>query len=456
MSQVIPIYIPTYISDQNYNPTRVLPRLFFYNGLVDCETYWIESGSLTNSGVTFAQNHFPYFDNYNVVTGSFPTIDSESLLFNNEAAAYGEIPISNLYTKYWETYVSLLYNPRTRLFNCEAIIPLSDYYKMELNDICEWRGNYYHLRAINEYNLSNGECKIQLLGPLEPPVISNLLPVKECGFAFTSSISVAPSPIVFLTPDGYDSGSQIWYDESGNNNNYVVNGPTLISGSNGWQLNGTTNRLIGPSLNTELSGSGYTFLSYFRYTENTGDNSIEAIFRKGDTSAGQFGYISWKFQPTWVNGVATSMPKGAITNDGKRDYQFGSITKVTGSSVSVPATSMFGYVNSASFQGCTGCEYPTISTAYFNDNRIHYFTGSANGLNISGPFYNGYACASGSGWRPIPLGNETGSTYIGNYNGTNTLGANYTLKAFLLYNRNLTDAEIKYNYNYFTSSYGLI
>ena len=190
MSQVIPIYIPTYISDQNYNPTRVLPRLFFYNGLVECEEYWIESGSLTNSGVTFAQNHFPYFDNYNVVSGSFPTIDSDSLLFNNEAASYGEIPVSNLYTKYWETYVNLLYNPVTRLFNCEAIIPLSDYYKMELNDIVEWRGNYYYLRAINEYNLSNGECKIQLLGPLEPPVISGLLPELECAFTFTSSVIV--------------------------------------------------------------------------------------------------------------------------------------------------------------------------------------------------------------------------------------------------------------------------
>jgi hypothetical protein len=59
---------------------------------------------------------------------------------------------------------------------------------MELNDIVEWRGNYYHLRAINEYNLKNGECKIQLLGPLEPPVISNLLPEKDCGFNFTSSL----------------------------------------------------------------------------------------------------------------------------------------------------------------------------------------------------------------------------------------------------------------------------
>jgi len=77
MSQIIPIYIPTYISDQSYNPSRVLPRLLFYNGLIDCETYWIESGSATFGGVTYQQNAFPYFDNYNVVSGSFPTTDSK-------------------------------------------------------------------------------------------------------------------------------------------------------------------------------------------------------------------------------------------------------------------------------------------------------------------------------------------------------------------------------------------
>ena len=194
MSQIIPIYIPTYIGDQNYSPNRVLPRLLFFNGMLECEEYYIESGSLTNSGVPKQQTTFPYFDNYNVVTGSFPTTDSDSLLFNNEAAAYGEIPTGSLYTNYWETYVNLLYNPRTRLFNCEAIIPLADYYKMELNDIVEWRGNYYHLRAINEYNLKNGECKIQLLGPLQPPVISNLLPEKDCGFNFSSSFSGLACP----------------------------------------------------------------------------------------------------------------------------------------------------------------------------------------------------------------------------------------------------------------------
>jgi len=166
MSQIIPIYVPTYISDATFNPSRVLPRLFFYNGMVDCEGWYIESGSLNNSGVTKLQTAFPYFDNYNVVSGSFPTQASLSLLFNNEAASYGSIPSGSLYTNYWEKYITLLYNPKTRLVNCSAIIPLADYVKMELNDIVNFRGNYYHLRAINDYSLKDGTCSLQLLGPI--------------------------------------------------------------------------------------------------------------------------------------------------------------------------------------------------------------------------------------------------------------------------------------------------
>ena len=166
MSQIIPIYIPTYISDATYKPSRVLPRLLFFNGMVDCEQWWLESGSLTESGTTIAQTKFPYFDNYNVVTGSFPTEGSLSLLFNNEQASYGVTPSGSLYTNYWETYISLLYNPKTRLVNCSAIIPLADYVKMELNDIVNFRGNYYHLRAINDYSLKDGTCNLQLLGPI--------------------------------------------------------------------------------------------------------------------------------------------------------------------------------------------------------------------------------------------------------------------------------------------------
>jgi len=148
-SQIIPIYVPTYISSQNFAPARVLPRLFFYNGQVDCESWYVAD----ENNIGKEQTKFPYIDNYNVVTGSFPTDGSKSLLFNNEAPSYGIAPSGSLYTEYWEKYISLLYNPKTRLLNCSAIIPLADYVKMELNDIVNFRGNYYHLRAINDYSL---------------------------------------------------------------------------------------------------------------------------------------------------------------------------------------------------------------------------------------------------------------------------------------------------------------
>jgi hypothetical protein len=52
------------------------------------------------------------------------------------------------------------------LINASAIIPLADYFDMELNDVINWRGDLYHLRALNDYNLKTGEVKVQLLGPL--------------------------------------------------------------------------------------------------------------------------------------------------------------------------------------------------------------------------------------------------------------------------------------------------
>jgi hypothetical protein len=172
MSQIIPIYIPTYISDQNYNPARILPRLFFYNGLIGCEQYYIQDENFSSRG----QTEFPYFDNYNVVSGNFPTTDSKSLLFNNEGASYGEVPTESLYTTYWEKYISLLYNPYTRLLNASAIIPLADYFNMQLNDVVNFRGNYYHLRAINDYSIKTGECNLQLLGPIIPDTFNQAPP----------------------------------------------------------------------------------------------------------------------------------------------------------------------------------------------------------------------------------------------------------------------------------------
>ena len=173
------IYIPTFIADNEFNPSNVLPRFFFYNGLKDCAPYRVHWATQPTLFSTFigSYSQFPYFDHYN--TGSsadgVPTTDSDSLLFFNETPAYGIQPSETLYSKYWQEYIELLYDPTTRLINCSANIPLADYFKMELNDIVEFRSNYYHLRAINNYNLVTGQCQIQLLGPIIQDAMDDIL-----------------------------------------------------------------------------------------------------------------------------------------------------------------------------------------------------------------------------------------------------------------------------------------
>jgi hypothetical protein len=252
MSQIIPIYIPTYISDQNYNPARVLPRLLFYNGMIDSQKWYFESGSTGIAGIAFEQNSFPYFDNYNVVSGSFPTTDSKSLLFFNEQAVYGEVPTDSLYTDYWETYVEFLYNPRTRLVNASAIIPLAAYIDMNLNDTVQFRGNMYNLRAINDYSLTTGECTIQLLGPLE-----NLAPQAEaedarCLFTFSSVDDSAFKFQIFTTASSYaltlptyvtspaETGSNFSYTASwGDGNITYGDSATSVGGSHTYTNSGS-------------------------------------------------------------------------------------------------------------------------------------------------------------------------------------------------------------------------
>jgi len=162
------IFIPSFISNQNFKPARVLPRLFFYNGTKESLPYFIEGYTAPSTVTAFPFERFPYFDHYNDNT---PDENSRSLLFFNEVPPYGVTPTKSLYQEYWETYVTLLYNPRTRLIKCSAVIPLAEYFNIELNDVILFRGNYYHLRAINNYNLSTGQCDLELLGPIIPDTL---------------------------------------------------------------------------------------------------------------------------------------------------------------------------------------------------------------------------------------------------------------------------------------------
>lgn len=163
------LYIPTFIANENFDPAVINPRVFFYNGTKAISPSPVFASIDTTRFATSYNrpNEFPYFDHYS--SGSVnetPDSTSESLLFFNEGTAYGSLPTDTLYTKYWETYIELLYNPKTRFINCEANLPFNMFVNLKLNDIVLFKGSHFHLRAINDYNLKTGDCKLQLLGPI--------------------------------------------------------------------------------------------------------------------------------------------------------------------------------------------------------------------------------------------------------------------------------------------------
>ena len=332
------IYIPAFISDQNYNPAKVLPHLYFYNSLKQCERYFIQSGSSYVS-----QSSFPYFDNY---SGLETTESSLSLLFFNEPAVYGTTPTASLYNQYWEDYVELLYNPRTRLLNASAIIPLADYFKMELNDIVEFRGNRYHLRAINDYNLKNGECQIQLLGPIKNIDVLNIVPTIEfcmgystvsCALACTDSANcttttttAAPTTTTSTSTSTSTTSTSTSTSTTSTSTSTSTTSTTTASPGNDF---GTLQRLqINQYLIPSATTYKYSFLPYSasildgpgsqvllaQATNNTGSYKILYLNIKSGSlvsSASMSPYISSSYGFSFANGFTPDDQTGSLCNN---------------------------------------------------------------------------------------------------------------------------------------------
>jgi hypothetical protein len=378
MSQKIPIYIPTFISDQNYNPNRVLPRIFFFNGMVECESYYIESGSLVNSGQTQEVTQFPYFDHYNVVTGSFPTTGSRSLLFLNEAPVYGEQPNDNLYTEYWSNYINLLYSPKTRLINASAIIPLSEYFDMELNDIVNWRGNYYHLRAINDYNLKTGECKIQLLGPIisdtftpaEPPVTSSY------SYVSWSLVEGGADANLKIT----DNGASEVNATTNSSGSFRIDATNTISAS----IQGITWPTFGPvTMSLIISSSEFnsTQTSSVEATglnvNFTGSNNV-TYYITGSTTYTSFDSVNFNITGA-CNGTEAEVTMSGATG-GSGVYEFNSVAYLTSDGANTATTN---YVETSSLNFVSqsdGTYYFVVRDKNFPSNKVvKFYTNNCDG-----------------------------------------------------------------------------
>lgn len=280
------IYIPYYVSDDKFTATTVSPRLLFYNGTKNSIKWYVNDANSEQYAEVY-----PYFSNY---SGSITSEGSKSLLFYNEDPEFGVIPTDSLYSKFWGKYISTLYDPSTRILSAKSLIPLSEYFNLTLNDIIEFRGNYYHLRAINNYNLNTGECDIELLGPIIYDSLNIDIPL------------YIEFPTVFLTS---------WYTDG---YKLTINGNIASEGSSELSSVGVvwSNAVIEPELDDNVI-TGETALGNFVVNFTIMD-STEYYFRvfatnKYGTSYSQTIYV-YKTAADILPGVQT-LSMSNITND---------------------------------------------------------------------------------------------------------------------------------------------
>lgn len=263
------LIIPVFIANDKYEPTTVSPRILFYNGIKNTVGWWINDNN-AYSNITI----YPYFDVY---SGNTPNEDSKSLLFYNEESSFGTKPTQSVYTMFWDNYISTLYNPKTRLLEAKGIIPLTTYFNLVLNDIVEFKGNYYHLITINNYNVNTGECDLELLGPI----------------IYDSLAIEVPITIELPTVDLIN-----WYSEGFNvylNGNIISEGNASLSGAGICYSTTNTNPTIDDSLLTTTNQIGEFQKTitvsdgvdyYFRvYGTNTYGTSYSTIFNVNISSA---------------------------------------------------------------------------------------------------------------------------------------------------------------------------
>ena len=428
------IFIPTFISSINYEPVRTLPHIYFYNGLKSSEEYFIQhypSGSTSSVSVD-SQTAFPYFDYYDGLT---PNSSSNSLLFFNETPPYGSTPTGSLYTEYWETYVSLLYNPRTRLFNASAIIPLADYFQMELNDIVQWRGNYYHLRAINEYNLKDGTCKIELLGPIIRDAYPKPIPQIDCTFDYTVQLvaDIVRDGLVFAFDyTSYRVGGTL-EDKSGNGYSASYYG-NLITSSNALQFDGTSSYI-------EFNTNANSMYQSWKYTIDTYGkiNDVNNISEYGQLIAFNGSSGSAVNNPVWSFSMQTS---GSTTPD-LRAVNALVFTKDCPITASLTLPHQFTYIGRQS----ASANYSEV-TLSMDTNPL---SGSGQGFNVvPGRAFNGNGQFPGAiTSSSVQLFGGPERTYSSPFGPITWNPLSGSIEYILYYNRDLTQAEIEQNNTFY-------
>jgi hypothetical protein len=144
------------------------PYMFYKNGLVTLEDpIYIDGNSLSSIFLTATEDNA----DFNQITNS--------LNFGAEISTYFLTIVENsLYKNFWQTYVTDLYNPKTRVLNLKCKLPISILSRLSLNDKLIINKNKYKISNV-KVNLINSQADLEIFTDYSLPAdtIANEIPL---------------------------------------------------------------------------------------------------------------------------------------------------------------------------------------------------------------------------------------------------------------------------------------
>jgi len=154
--------------DLKLEPYSGKPYMFYKNGLINLGTnIYVDGIAFENVFLTATEDN----TDFNQITNS--------LNFGAEVSTYFlNIVNSSLYSNFWQNYIGDLYNPKTRVLNLKAKLPISILYKLSLNDKLIINKRKYKISNL-KINLINGDADLEIFTDYSIPAdtIANEIPL---------------------------------------------------------------------------------------------------------------------------------------------------------------------------------------------------------------------------------------------------------------------------------------
>lgn len=124
-----------------FKPVVPSTRILYYNGLIDSGTWYFEGNSQTKVPlVSYYSDWTPQPGSYNLNFQTENGYDQEDVWINGSGV--------DLYTRFWNQYVDLVYDKWTRRVTAYFILDQEDLLNFKYSDVIFVKGEYYYVEKI--------------------------------------------------------------------------------------------------------------------------------------------------------------------------------------------------------------------------------------------------------------------------------------------------------------------